>query len=52
MNWNYAPGTLNAELFEECGGDHRMAAGERVRIKQDTTDKRDNDNGEAAPKYL
>jgi len=52
MDWDYAPGTLDAELFEEGGGDHGFTAGEGVRIEQDTADKGDDDDGETAPEDL
>jgi hypothetical protein len=52
MDGDYAPGTLDAELFEEGGGDDGFAAGEGVRIEQDATDEGDDDDGEAAPEDL
>jgi len=47
-----APGTLDAELLEEGGGDDGCAAGEGVGIEQDGADEGDDDDGEAAPEDL
>lgn len=47
-----APGTLDAELLEEGGGDDGCAAGEGVGIEQDAADEGDDDDGEAAPEDL
>ena len=52
MDWDNAPGPLNAKLLEECSGDDGLAAGERVRVEQKATDERYDNNGEAAPEDL
>lgn len=46
------PGPLDAELFEECGGHYPFIGDEAIRVEEEATDNRHDDDREAAAKYL
>lgn len=52
VNWNNTPGTLDAELLEEGGGDDGLAGGEGVWVEESTTNDGDNDDTEATTESL
>ena len=52
MDRDHAPSALDAELFEESGRDHSLAAGECVRVEQSSTDDGYEDDAEPSTKDL
>lgn len=44
MDWDNAPGTLDAELLEEGGGNDGFAGGERVRVEECAADDGNEDD--------
>lgn len=52
MNRYDAPGPLDAELLEERGGHYPFVGDEAIRVEEETTDNRHDDDREAATKYL
>lgn len=52
VDWDNAPGALNAELFEECCCDDSFAAGECVGVEQGSADDTDKNDAEAPAEDL
>ena len=52
MDWDDAPGTLDAELFEKRSCDDSMRRSERVRVKEGGPDDANENNRESAAEDL
>lgn len=52
MDWDDAPCTLDAELFEERGCHDGVRGGEGVGVKESATDHADEDDGETTTENL
>lgn len=52
MNGYDAPSPLDAELLEEGRGHYPFVGDKAIRIEEEATDNRNDDDREAAAKYL
>lgn len=52
MNGDNTPGSLHAELLEECSGHDALAGGEAVRIEEETANYGHDNNRKAATEDL
>lgn len=52
MNGYDAPSPLDAELLEEGRGHYPFIGDEAIRVEEEATDNRHDDDREAAAKYL
>ena len=52
MDWNHAPGTLDAKLLEEGCGDDAFALDKGVRVQERAPDDADEDDAESAAEDL